>query len=120
MNDFVTNEQNSKLYTFIKGKRCDNSRVTQLKKDGIAHSDPKTKVTILNDKFSSVLRRDHHRLIGSQYPDMHSFTVNQVSVQKLTQNLKPHKAEGPDRIPTRFLKMFAVELSSAMTLMFQA
>ena len=36
------------------------------------------------------------------------------------QGLNPHKAEGPDHIPTRFLTEFAAELSPAMTLIFQA
>ena len=34
--------------------------------------------------------------------------------------LNPNKAEGPDQIPTRFLKEFAVELTPAMTPIFQA
>ena len=36
------------------------------------------------------------------------------------QGLCPHKAEGPDHIPTRFLKEFVAELSPAMTLIFHA
>ena len=36
------------------------------------------------------------------------------------QKVNPHKAEGPDHIPTRFLEEFAAKLPSAMTLMFQS
>ena len=57
---------------------------------------------------------------GSHYPDMHSFLVDQAGVKKLMQGINPHKVEGPDQIPTRFLKEFAVELTPAMTLIFQA
>ena len=56
----------------------------------------------------------------SLYPDMHAFTVNKERVQKLLHGLNPHKTEGPDRIPTGFLKEFATELSPVMTLLFQA
>ena len=50
----------------------------------------------------------------------HSIKVDQAGVLKLMQGLNPHKAEGPDHIPTRFLKEFAAELSPPMTLIFQA
>ena len=56
----------------------------------------------------------------SLFPDMHTFTVDKEGVRKLLHGLNPHKAEGPDHIPTRFLKEFATELSPVMTLIFQA
>ena len=57
---------------------------------------------------------------GSRFPDIHSFKVDQAGVLNLMQGLNPHKAEGPDHIPTIFLKEFAAKLSPAMTLIFQA
>ncbi|MCG7874753.1 MAG: hypothetical protein JAY78_00305 [Candidatus Thiodiazotropha taylori] len=125
VSDIVTSDQNSKkLYSFIKEKRCDSSGVSPLKKDGIAYSDPKVKATVLNEQFSSVFTEetstDLPTMGESQYPDVHTFTIDQAGVQKLMQGLNPHKAEGPDRIPTRFLKEFATELSPALTLIFQA
>ena len=57
---------------------------------------------------------------GSRFPDIHTFTVDKAGILKLMQDLNPHKAEGPDHIPTRFLKEFAAKLSPAMTLIFQA
>ena len=47
-----------KLCSFIKGKRCDSSGIAPLKKNGIAHSDPKIKATILNEQFCSVFTED--------------------------------------------------------------
>ena len=51
---------------------------------------------------------------------MHTFTVDKEGVRKLLHGLNPHKAEGPNHIPTRFLKELATELAPAMTLVFQA
>ena len=121
----MTSDKNSKkLYTFIKGKKCDSSGISPLRKDGIAHSDPRTTATILNEQFSSVFTEetsvDMPAMSGSRFPDIHSFKVDQAGVLKLMHGLNPHKAEGPDHIPTRFLEGFAAELLPAMTLIFQA
>jgi len=35
-------------------------------------------------------------------------------------NLDPQKATGPDRIPTRFFKMFAMELAPCLMLLYRA
>ena len=43
-----------KLFSFINGKRCESSVVSVLKRDGISHSDPKEKATILNEQFGSL------------------------------------------------------------------
>ena len=60
----------------------------------------------------------------SLFTDIHTvinnITVNKEGVRKLLQRLNPHKAEGPDHIPTRFLEEFATELAPAMTLIFVA
>ena len=124
MNDIVTNDNSKKLYSFIKGKKCESSGIAPLKKDGIAHSDPRIKATILNNQFSSVFSEENPTNLPSMgkslFPDMHTFTVDKEGVRKLLHGLNPHKAEGPDHIPTRFLKEFATELSPVMTLIFQA
>ena len=92
----MTNDKNSKkLYTFIKGKKCDSSGISPLRKDGIAHSDPRTTATILNEQFSSVFTEetsvDMPAMSGSRFPDIHSFKVDQAGVLKLMHGLNPHK-----------------------------
>ena len=42
----------------LKGKCASRGIATTLKKDGIAHRDPKLNATILNDKFSSVFSKE--------------------------------------------------------------
>jgi len=44
----------------------------------------------------------------------------QIDVNGVAQLLDPQKAVGPDNIPTRFLKMFAMELALCLTLLYQA
>ena len=57
---------------------------------------------------------------GEPFPAMHSFTITCEGVKKLLSNLDPHKAIGPDSIPSRFLKEYADEITPALTLIFQA
>jgi len=113
-----------KLYSFISSKRCDSSGVPLLKKDGIGYSDPRNKASILNDQFCSVFTDEVQDNMPSMptppAPDMPAFQVHQNGIEKLLQELNPHKAQGPDNIPTRFLKEFAAELAPCLTLIFKA
>ncbi|MCG8034813.1 MAG: hypothetical protein JAZ03_21935, partial [Candidatus Thiodiazotropha taylori] len=123
--DLVSTDRNpKKLYTFINGKRCESSGVPLLKKDGLGYSDPKSKARILNEQFSSVFTQEDTSRTPSMdtdpYPTMGSFNVEPQGVKKLLLNLDPHKAQGPDNIPTRLLKDFATEITPALTLIFQA
>jgi len=59
-------------------------------------------------------------LSSSSFPDMDDIQINVNGVAQLLCNLDPQKATGPDNIPTRFLKMFAMELAPCLTLLYQA
>ena len=124
--DTVSSDKNpKKLYSFIKSKRCDSSRVSPLKStDGLAYSDPKIKATLLNNQFSGAFTAEDHSHLpsmdGEPFPAMHSFTITCEGVKKLLSNLDPQKATRPDSIPSRFLKEYADEITPALTLIFQA
>ena len=109
------------LTHLLKGK-CESCGIAPLKKDGIAHSDPRIKVTILNNQFSSVFSEENSINLPSMgkslFPDMHTFNVDKEGVRKLLHGLNPHR--GSDHVPTRFLKELATELAPAMTLIVQA
>jgi hypothetical protein len=125
INDIVSSEKNpKKLYSFISGKRCESTGVPLLKKDGVGYSDPKTKAQLLNQQFSGVFTREDETytptIDGDPYPPMHSFSVDEKGIKKLLLGLDPHKAQGPDNIPTRLLREFAAEIAPAITLVFQA
>ena len=57
---------------------------------------------------------------GDRYPAMPHFTIGADGVRKLLHNINPHKASGPDNIPTRFLKDYADTITPALTLLFNA
>ena len=121
---YHTGYPEKKLYSFIKAKRCDSSGVSPLKSDGVTHSDPKIKATLLNNQFSGAFTAEDHSHLpsmdGDPFPEMKSFSISKEGVKKLLINLDPHKATGPDSIPSRFLKDYAEEISPALTLIFQA
>jgi len=77
----------------------------------------------LNNQFASVFTREDTSTIpsisGPLYPDMDSIEIEVNGVTNLLTNLDPHKATGPDKIPTRFLKLFATELVPCLTILYQ-
>ena len=112
-----------KLWSFIKGKKCDSSCISPLRRDGVAHSYPQVKVIIFNDQFASVTEEDTSSLpsLGpSPFPDVPAFEIDTAGVKKLLQGLKPHKASGPDNLPTTFFEEAANELAPALGLIFTA
>ena len=54
-------------------------------------------------------------ILPSPYPDMPEIQVNEPGILKLLQNLKPHKAEGPDNIKPIILKQLAIEIAPILT-----
>ena len=50
---------------------------------------------------------------------MNDIYITENGVIKLLKDLNPHKASGPDQIPTRLLKLCASELSHAIVRIFQ-
>ncbi|XP_045160866.2 uncharacterized protein LOC123525785 [Mercenaria mercenaria] len=123
--DLVSTDRNpKKLYSLVKGKRCDKSGISPLKSNGVTHSDPTTKAKILNDQFSGVFYREdtsHIPSLGtSPHPSMHNLSIGIEGVRKLLVDLDVHKATGPDNIPSKFLKDYAEELAPSLALIFSA
>ena len=113
-----------KFFTFCKSKKCDSQGVAPLKKNGLVHSDSRTKANILNHQFASVFTKENlqnlPQLDPNKYQKMPDITIDQCGVLKLLQQLNPHKASGPDIISTKLLKELATEICPALTLLFQA
>ena len=57
---------------------------------------------------------------GERCPDMDSFSITIERGRTLLSNLDPHKATGPDSIPSRFLKDYADCIALVLSLIFQA
>ena len=56
----------------------------------------------------------------NSYPDSPPIRVTHEGVSRLLSNLHPNKAAGPDKLPSRFLKQFANDLTPMLTLIYQA
>ena len=81
VSDIVTSDISSKKLYINQEQNSDSSDISPLKKDGVAHSDPRAKATILYEHLSSVFTEetpeDMPVMSESKYPDMHTFKVNQ-------------------------------------------
>ena len=120
--DLVSGEDSNpkKLWSFVKAKKCDSSGFSPLRKDGVAHSDPQVKASILNDQFASAFTEEDTSTLPSLGPSPFSeVPAFEIGIEGV-KGLKPHKASGPDNIPTRFLKEAANELAPALGLIFSA
>ncbi|KAH3894224.1 hypothetical protein DPMN_018380 [Dreissena polymorpha] len=54
VNILTPDNHEKKVHSFNKSKHSDSSGVSSLKREGLAHSDPKIKATIFNQQFSDV------------------------------------------------------------------
>ena len=119
------NEVNlKKFWSFIKSKKKENSGVAPLMKNGTVHSDSQAKADILNMQFSSVFtigNASNAPSLGvSTYSELPHITVYVAGVRKLLEDIKPHKATGPDGIPAKLLKDYAADLAPVLSHIYQA
>ena len=123
VNIMVTDGGNKKkLYSFFKNKKCDSTGVASLKKDGLIVGDARGKAEALNSQFSSVFTKEDDSPLPdpgtSSTADPSNIQVGRNGVIKLLQGLKPHKATGPDKISSLFLKEMASPITPALTVSF--
>ncbi|KAK3103021.1 hypothetical protein FSP39_015814 [Pinctada imbricata] len=109
-----------KFWSFVKGKKQESSGVAPLRhEDGTLHSNSQTKANILNTQFKSVFTKEALSALPDKgvnpYSSMEPIDITVNGVRKLLQNVKPHKATGPDSIPARLLKELSDQLAPALT-----
>jgi hypothetical protein len=77
----------------------------------------------LNHQFQSVYTKEDTATLpdkgNSTIKSMNDIYITENGVIKLPKDLNPHKASGPDQIPTRLLKLCASELAPAIARVFQ-
>ncbi|KAK3101818.1 hypothetical protein FSP39_006589, partial [Pinctada imbricata] len=127
VNSIVMDDQQKpkRLWSFTKSKRTDACGVAPLKKEGIAYSDAKVKADILNQQFTSVFTTENpNEPLPNLGPSPHhavpDIKIHQKGVEKLLQQLNPHKASGPDEVSSRLLKETSSQIAPALSLLFQA
>jgi len=113
-----------RLWSFIKSQRKDNCSIPPIKHNGNIYSDHSSKAEALNDYFCSVFTTESCDELPSfqetPFPPITSINIDVNGVQRLLQNLNAQKSTGPDCIPARLLKELSLELSPALTHIFQA
>ena len=78
----------------------------------------------MNDQFQSVFTDTNSTptvpLEGNTFPHIPPINITTGGVLQLLQELDPHKASGPDGIPSKFLKETSVSIAPSLTLIYQA
>ena len=119
-----------KLYSLIKHSREESSSIPPLKYENKLHQDDQAKATVLNKQFQSVFSPKSPLKLsslaklklnpdGQSVPTMPDILVGQKGIEKLLNNLNPHKASGPDKIKPIILKTLSTELSPILEVLFQ-
>ena len=98
-----------------------------MQKDGVQYNENQDKANILNEYFSSVFTSNEHpeehpnpSLGPSLYSTMPDLEISEAGVSHLLSDLDPSKSNGPDKLPTRLLKLLSNEISPSLTLLFTA
>ena len=122
--DSGCSNNNKRLWNYIKSKRKDQCGIPSLEKDNQTITDGFCKASILNDQFQSVFTDTNSTptvpLEGNTFPHIPPINITTEGVLQLLQELDPHKASGPDGIPSKFLKETSVNIAPSLTLIYQA
>ena len=57
-------------------------------------------------------------MLGDLFLAMNKFSIGINGIKRLLETIAPHKAAGPDAIPTGFLRETATQIAPALTLVF--
>ena len=78
----------------------------------------------MNDQFQSVFTDTNSTptvpLQENTFPHIPPINITTEGVLQLLQELDPHKASGPDGIPSKFLKEASVSIAPSLALIYQA
>ncbi|MCG7876680.1 MAG: reverse transcriptase domain-containing protein [Candidatus Thiodiazotropha endolucinida] len=123
VNQDITNNS-KRFWSYVKSKKQESFGISPLlNQDGFLHSSSHNKAEILNKQFQSAFTRENLNNIPdmgpSNIPSMAPIHISTPGITKLLKNLKPHKASGPDGVPTRLLLLAADEVSPMLTRIFQ-
>ena len=119
-NSFQTGKM-KKFYRYINSLRSDCS---SLQKGDQTFAGSQDKANILNEYFSTVFSHDNNDDLPdngeSLFSSIPPIKIVSVGINKLLRDLYPSKAAGPDKLPARYLKLIANELTPSLFLLFSA
>ena len=111
-----------KVWSFVKSLKNDAFGINTLRENGILKTDTLDKANICNRQFLSAFTRESDPKIPSKgtspFTPMGEFTVDPNGVLKLLNNLKIHKATGPDGLSARVLKECCSEIAPILALIY--
>ena len=125
-NLFSDDKSNKKLWSYIKSRRNENVGISELKnKNAIPTNDPVKKANLIHEQFDSVFSNPFPKITHTfdkkdRLPNIHTIQISKPGLLKLLLNLNPNKANGPDNVPTQFLKTCAHEVVDLYHVLFQA
>ena len=116
------NEKAKKFWSFVKSLKNDAFGINTLRENGILKTDTLDKANIWNRQFQSAFTRESDDEIPSKgtspFTPMGEITVDPNGVLKLLNNLKIHKAPGPDGLSARVLKECSSEIAPILALIY--
>ena len=93
-------KQQQHVRTYVKSKKKDPCSVSPLRSEGVLMLNATGTPNILNNQYCSVFTKEDTTNIPSkgpsQTPDIPTINVSVNTLKTLLQELKPHKASGPD------------------------
>ena len=108
--------------SFVKSLKNDAFGINTLRENGILKTGTLNKANICNRQFQSVFTRESDAEIHfkgtSPFTPMGEITVDPNGVLKLLNNLKIHKASGPDVLSARVLKECSSEITPILALIY--
>ena len=122
----MEDKSNKKLWSYIKSRKSENVGISELKdKNNIPTNDPVQKANLIHEQFDSVFSNPLPKIKHSfdkedRLPDIDNIRLNRQGLLKLLLNLDPNKANGPDNIPKKLLKICAHEVVDMYLILFQA
>ena len=116
------NEKAKQFWSFVKSLKNDAFGINTLRENGILKTDTLDKANICKRQFQSAFTRESDAEIlsigTSPFTPMGEITVDPNGVLKLLNNLKIHKASGPDVMSARVLKEFSSEIAPILVLIY--
>ena len=107
---------------FVKSLKNDAFGINKLRGNGILKTDTLDKANICNRQFQSAFTRESDAEIPfkgtSPFTPMGEITVDPNGVLNLLNNLKVHKAFGPDGLSDRVLKECSSEIAPILALIY--
>ena len=116
-------ENPKSFWSYVRSRRTTNIGIPSLYHQGKLCTSPREKAESLNSYFQSVFTKETGNPTSfpqpSPYREIGHLHVHRPGVEKQLLRLDPSKACGPDEVSPRLLKIVALEISPALSFLFQ-